>query len=82
MTRPCGGTAFRDFMLPEALIRFRQGFGRLVRTKRDRGVVIVADSRIVTKNYGALFRRAIPASVHGVATLDELLGRVAAFMEM
>ena len=77
-----GGTAFRDFMLPEALIRFRQGFGRLVRTKRDRGVVVVADSRIVTKNYGALFRRAIPASVHGVATLDELLGRVAAFMEM
>ena len=76
-----GGTAFRDFMLPEALIRFRQGFGRLVRTKRDRGVVVVADSRIVTKNYGALFRRAIPASVHGVATLDELLGRVAAFME-
>ncbi len=76
-----GGTPFRDYMLPEALIRFRQGFGRLVRTKRDRGVVVVADSRIVAKNYGALFRRAIPASVHAVSSLSEVLGRVSAFME-
>lgn len=76
-----GGTPFRDYMLPEALIRFRQGFGRLVRTKRDRGVVIVADSRIVTKNYGALFRRAIPASVHAVSSLPQVLARVSEFLE-
>jgi len=75
-----GGTPFRDYMLPEALIRFRQGFGRLVRTRRDRGVVIVADSRIVAKNYGALFRRAIPASVHAVASIPELMSRVGEFM--
>ena len=74
-----GGSAFRDYFLPEALIRFRQGFGRLVRTKSDRGVVVVADSRIATKNYGALFRKAIPASVHAVASTDEVVARTAAF---
>ncbi len=76
-----GGSPFRDYMLPEALIRFRQGFGRLVRTRRDRGVVVVADSRVVAKNYGALFRRAIPASVHAVSSLPEMLSRIGEFME-
>ena len=74
-----GGSAFRDYALPEAVIRFRQGFGRLVRTKRDRGVVVVTDPRLVTKNYGAIFRRSIPASVHTVVSQDELLGRIADF---
>ena len=74
-----GGSAFRDYLLPEALIRFRQGFGRLVRTKSDRGVVVVTDGRIVTKNYGALFRKAIPASVHAIQSLDEAVSRAAAF---
>ncbi len=74
-----GGSAFRDYLLPEAIIRFRQGFGRLVRTKSDRGVVVVTDGRIVTKNYGALFRKAIPASVHAVSSLSEILTRATAF---
>ena len=74
-----GGSAFRDYALPEAVIRFRQGFGRLIRTKSDRGVVIVTDPRLVTKNYGAIFRRSIPASVHTVTGLDELLARVGDF---
>ena len=74
-----GGSAFRDYLLPEAIIRFRQGFGRLVRTKSDRGVVVVTDGRIVTKNYGALFRKAIPASVHAIQSLDEAVSRAAAF---
>lgn len=74
-----GGSAFRDYLLPEAIIRFRQGFGRLVRTKSDRGVVVVTDGRIVTKNYGALFRKAIPASVHAVSSISEAVARAAAF---
>jgi len=74
-----GGSAFRDYLLPEAAIKFRQGFGRLVRSKRDRGVVIVTDPRIVTKNYGAVFRRSIPASVHTVADMPSILGRMADF---
>ena len=71
-----GGSSFRDYLLPEAAIKFRQGFGRLVRTKRDRGVVIVTDPRIVTKNYGAVFRRSIPASVHTVADISSLIERI------
>jgi len=74
-----GGSAFRDYLLPEAVIRFRQGFGRLVRSTRDRGVVVVTDPRLVTKNYGAVFRRSIPASVHTVVSKDELLRRTADF---
>lgn len=74
-----GGNAFRDYALPEAVIRFRQGFGRLIRTKSDRGVVIVTDPRIVTKNYGSSFRRSIPASVHTVCDADDLVGRVLGF---
>ncbi len=75
-----GGSAFRDYSLPEAVIRFRQGFGRLVRTKSDRGVVVVSDPRIVTKNYGALFRKSIPAPVHPVSDAAALLSRVADFL--
>ena len=74
-----GGSPFRDYALPEAVIKFRQGFGRLVRTKSDRGVVVVTDPRLVTKNYGATFRKSIPASVHTVTDPDDLLRRVGDF---
>jgi ATP-dependent DNA helicase DinG len=75
-----GGSSFRDYALPEAVIKFRQGFGRLIRTKSDRGVVVVADPRIVTKNYGAVFRKSIPATVHTVCDAGELYGRVREFL--
>lgn len=74
-----GGNAFRDYSLPEAVIRFRQGFGRLIRTRSDRGIVVITDPRIVTKNYGGIFRRSIPATVHTVADLPDLLRRVSDF---
>ena len=74
-----GGSSFRDYMIPEAVIKFRQGFGRLVRTKSDRGVVVVTDRRIVAKNYGAIFRKSIAASVHAVSSERDLLDRVAQF---
>jgi ATP-dependent DNA helicase DinG len=47
-----GGDAFREYMLPHAALRLKQGFGRLVRTAADRGVVVLSDPRIVTKGYG------------------------------
>ena len=71
-----GGSPFRDYALPEAIIRFRQGFGRLIRSKSDQGVVIITDPRIVVKNYGSAFRKSIPASVHTVCDENELLNRV------
>ena len=76
-----GGSSFRDYMIPEAVIKFRQGFGRLVRTRNDRGVVVVTDRRIVAKNYGAIFRKSIAASVHAVGGERELLDRVSGFFE-
>jgi ATP-dependent DNA helicase DinG len=55
-----GGNAFRDFSLPEAILRFRQGVGRLIRTKTDSGIVVVLDNRVLTKRYGQAFLDALP----------------------
>jgi len=51
---------FADYALPQAVLSFRQGFGRLIRSKSDRGVVVVLDRRIVTKTYGSAFLDALP----------------------
>jgi ATP-dependent DNA helicase DinG len=51
---------FNEYSLPEAILRFRQGFGRLIRTQSDRGVVAVFDKRLLTKKYGKLFLESIP----------------------
>jgi len=51
---------FYQFALPEAILRFRQGFGRLIRTQTDRGVVAVLDKRVLTKQYGRLFLESLP----------------------
>ena len=55
-----GGNAFNDYMLPEALLKFRQGIGRLIRSKTDTGIITLLDSRITSKYYGARFMYAIP----------------------
>jgi ATP-dependent DNA helicase DinG len=55
-----GGNSFRDFSLPEAILKFRQGVGRLIRTKTDSGIVVVLDNRILTKQYGRAFIEALP----------------------
>jgi ATP-dependent DNA helicase DinG len=55
-----GGDPFRDFSLPEAILELRQGVGRLIRTKSDRGIVVLLDPRVLTKNYGQAFLRALP----------------------
>ncbi|HNQ87376.1 MAG TPA: helicase C-terminal domain-containing protein [Verrucomicrobiota bacterium] len=55
-----GGNAFNDFSLPEAVLKFRQGVGRLIRTKTDTGIVVVLDNRVLTKRYGRRFLDALP----------------------
>ena len=55
-----GGDPFRDYSLPEAILELRQGVGRLIRTKQDKGIVVILDPRILTKNYGSAFLRALP----------------------
>ncbi|HRR85367.1 MAG TPA: helicase C-terminal domain-containing protein [Phycisphaerae bacterium] len=58
--RACGGNPFMDYQLPEAVLKFKQGFGRLIRTRSDHGKVVVLDRRIKTKRYGKRFLDAIP----------------------
>lgn len=55
-----GGNPFSEYSLPEAIIRFKQGFGRLIRTSRDRGLVIVFDKRLESTSYGKSFLKSIP----------------------
>jgi ATP-dependent DNA helicase DinG len=52
--------AFNEYSLPEAILRFRQGFGRLIRTQSDRGVVAILDKRVLTKRYGKAFLESLP----------------------
>jgi len=55
-----GGNSFGEFSLPEAILKFRQGVGRLIRTKTDTGIIVVLDNRILTKQYGQSFLDALP----------------------
>ncbi len=55
-----GGNPFVEYQLPLAIIKFKQGFGRLIRTKTDSGIVVILDSRILSKSYGRNFLAAIP----------------------
>jgi ATP-dependent DNA helicase DinG len=75
-----GGDSFREFALPNAIIKFRQGFGRLIRHKEDRGVVVVTDQRIFTKNYGGSFRKNLPAELVQYADEATLLAEAARFL--
>jgi ATP-dependent DNA helicase DinG len=58
--RLAGGNPFRDYQLPAAVIKLRQGFGRLIRTQRDRGIVVILDPRVKTKPYGRVFLDSLP----------------------
>ncbi len=55
-----GGDPFTEYSLPEAILKLRQGVGRLIRTKGDRGIIVILDNRIVTKPYGRAFLQALP----------------------
>ena len=55
-----GGNSFGEFSLPEAILKFRQGVGRLIRTKSDTGIVVVLDNRVLSKRYGQAFLDALP----------------------
>ncbi|MBN2357661.1 DEAD/DEAH box helicase [candidate division KSB1 bacterium] len=57
-----GGNAFMDYAVPLAVLKFKQGFGRLIRRKTDRGSVLIFDNRVITKTYGKRFLRSLPPS--------------------
>jgi ATP-dependent DNA helicase DinG len=63
---------FDEYTVPEAILRFRQGFGRLIRTRSDRGIVVVFDRRILSKNYGRAFIESLPRCTTRAASLADL----------
>jgi len=58
--KAAGGVPFTDYQVPQAVIKLKQGFGRLIRTRRDTGLVVILDPRILTKGYGRVFLEALP----------------------
>ena len=72
---------FTQYALPQAILRFRQGFGRLIRSKSDRGVLVVLDRRIVSKTYGSAFLDSLPACPVREAMLREMPALVQQWLE-
>jgi DNA polymerase-3 subunit epsilon/ATP-dependent DNA helicase DinG len=63
---------FGQYTVPQAILMFRQGFGRLIRTKDDRGVVAIFDRRVMTKSYGQAFLDSLPSVTERRGTLADL----------
>jgi len=58
--KTAGGNAFAEYQLPEAVLKLKQGFGRLIRTREDTGTVVILDPRVLTKPYGRVFLESLP----------------------
>jgi ATP-dependent DNA helicase DinG len=75
-----GGNAFMDLSLPEAVIRLKQGFGRLIRHSDDRGAVVVLDARLLGKRYGQLFITSLPGGRHCFGPMAGVLETIGSFL--
>jgi ATP-dependent DNA helicase DinG len=67
-----GGDPFAEYMVPHAALRLKQGFGRLIRSSSDRGAIVIADSRVATKSYGATLLRALPPAKRILVNWDQV----------
>ncbi|MBN3555886.1 ATP-dependent DNA helicase DinG [Fictibacillus nanhaiensis] len=76
-----GGNPFYDLSLPQAIIRFKQGFGRLVRSSRDKGAVFVFDRRMIETRYGKSFIQSLPKLPVSIKPIDELVAELDDWME-
>ena len=68
-----GGNSFSHYSVPLAVLKLRQGFGRLIRHRLDRGTVVIADTRVTGKSYGRTFLRSLPVAARRCATMGEVL---------
>lgn len=71
--------SFMHFMLPNALLRLRQGFGRLIRSKTDRGIVLIMDSRVSKKQYGQYFKQILPGRSLELRDEQQLVSEIGKF---
>jgi ATP-dependent DNA helicase DinG len=76
-----GLNPFAHDSLPQAIVRFRQGFGRLIRTVHDRGAVVVLDKRIVTTRYGSQFIKSVPGVKKCIGPERQVLAQIQAFLQ-
>jgi ATP-dependent DNA helicase DinG len=67
-----GGEPFAEYMVPHAALRLKQGFGRLIRSSTDRGAIVIADSRVASKAYGATLLRALPPARRMLVHWDQV----------
>ena len=74
-----GGDPFMDYSLPQAIVKFKQGFGRLIRNKNDRGCIVCLDPRLITKKYGRQFLNSLPLCQQMIAPGDILQKQMSAF---
>jgi ATP-dependent DNA helicase DinG len=79
--REAGCDPFDSYTLPAAVLRLRQGFGRLIRTKRDRGVVVIADPRVLRTGYGHAFVESLPVRVQAAPTPSSLIKAARTFLQ-
>jgi len=73
---------FHQYALPEAILRFRQGFGRLIRSETDRGVVVILDKRVLTKRYGPLFINSLPQCTRRTGSIQNLPREVTSWLNL
>ena len=76
----CGGNPFYDYSLPQTALKLKQGVGRLIRSRDDRGIIIVCDRRLVEKSYGARLRSVLPDAELLVLPGGEVISRAADFL--
>jgi ATP-dependent DNA helicase DinG len=74
-----GGNSFMEYSVPQAVIKFKQGFGRLIRRKSDFGAIVIFDNRVVTKYYGRLFMESLPECRIAAGHSDEVFAEMAGF---
>ncbi len=76
-----GGDPFMEYTVPQAVIKFKQGFGRLIRHRDDRGVVLILDARVVKKGYGRIFLRSLPEVQVVTAPSSEIFTAIEQFFQ-
>lgn len=75
-----GGNSFFELSLPDAVIKLKQGFGRLMRCSSDRGAVLILDPRIINKPYGGFFLKSLPETIRSVKESERLLSDLENFL--
>jgi ATP-dependent DNA helicase DinG len=76
----CGGNPFYDYSLPQTALKLKQGIGRLIRSRDDRGIIVVCDRRLVEKSYGSRLRSVLPDSDIYVVSGGEVVKKAAEFL--